>query len=35
MQKIADTVSKEEAQFWINHDKALRDTQKMSPEFYD
>ena len=35
MQKIADTISKEEAQLWINHDKAQRDTQKMSPEFYD
>jgi N-acyl homoserine lactone hydrolase len=35
MQKIADTVSKEEAQLWINHDKAQRDSQKMSPEFYD
>ncbi|WP_271672280.1 N-acyl homoserine lactonase family protein [Bradyrhizobium sp. CCBAU 51627] len=35
MQKIADIVSKEKAQLWINHDKAQRDTQKMSPEFYD
>lgn len=35
MQKIADTISQEKAQFWINHDKAQRDTQKMSPEFYD
>ena len=35
MQKIADTLSKEKGQLWINHDKAQRDTQKMSPEFYD
>lgn len=35
MQKIADTLAKEKAQLWINHDKAQRDTQKMAPEFYD
>ncbi|MBW7965943.1 N-acyl homoserine lactonase family protein [Bradyrhizobium sp. BR 10261] len=35
MQKIADTLDKEKAQLWINHDKGQRDTQKMSPEFYD
>jgi N-acyl homoserine lactone hydrolase len=35
MQKIADTLSKEKAQLWINHDKSQRDSQKMSPEFYD
>ena len=35
MQKIADTLTKEKAQLWINHDKAQRDTLKMSPEFYD
>jgi len=35
MQKIADTLDKEKAQLWINHDKAQRDSQKMSPEFYD
>lgn len=35
MQKIADTLTKERAQLWINHDKAQRDSQKMSPEFYD
>ena len=35
MQKIADTLVKEHAQLWINHDKAQRDGQKMSPEFYD
>jgi hypothetical protein len=35
MQKIADTLGKEKAQLWINHDKAQRDSQKMSPEFYD
>ena len=35
MQKIADTLAKEKAQLWINHDKAQRDGQKISPEFYD
>jgi glyoxylase-like metal-dependent hydrolase (beta-lactamase superfamily II) len=35
MQKIADILAKEKAQLWINHDKAQRDGQKMSPEFYD
>jgi len=35
MQKISDTLTKEKAQFWINHDKAQRDGLKMSPEFYD
>ncbi|MBR0788968.1 N-acyl homoserine lactonase family protein [Bradyrhizobium manausense] len=35
LQKIADTLDKEKAQLWINHDKAQRDGQKMSPEFYD
>ena len=35
MQKIADTLGKEKAQLWINHDKVQRDSQKMSPEFYD
>ncbi|MBR1085880.1 N-acyl homoserine lactonase family protein [Bradyrhizobium manausense] len=35
MQKIADTLDKEKGQLWINHDKAQRDSQKMSPEFYE
>jgi glyoxylase-like metal-dependent hydrolase (beta-lactamase superfamily II) len=35
MQKIADTLDKEKGQLWINHDKAQRDGQKMSPEFYE
>ena len=35
MQKIADTLEKEKAQLWINHDKAQRDGQKMAPEYYD
>jgi N-acyl homoserine lactone hydrolase len=35
MQKIADTLTKENAQLWINHDKTQRDGLKMSPEFYD
>ncbi|UQR59878.1 N-acyl homoserine lactonase family protein [Bradyrhizobium sp. C-145] len=35
MQKIADTLAKEKAQLWINHDKAQRASQKMAPEFYE
>ena len=35
MQKIADTLTKDKAQLWINHDKAQRDSLKMSPEFYE
>jgi glyoxylase-like metal-dependent hydrolase (beta-lactamase superfamily II) len=35
MQKISDTLAREKAQLWINHDKAQRDGLKMSPEFYD
>lgn len=35
MQRISDVLAKEKAQLWINHDKAQRDTLKMSPAFYD
>ena len=35
MQRMADVMAKEHAQLWINHDKALRDTQKLSPQFYE
>ncbi len=35
MQKISDTLAKEKAQLWINHDKAQRDGLKMSPEYYE
>jgi N-acyl homoserine lactone hydrolase len=35
MQRLADTIAKEKAQLWINHDKAQRDGQKLSPDFYD
>ena len=35
MQKIADTLEKDKAQLWINHDKAQRDSLKMSPASYD
>ena len=35
MQRIADVLSKEKAQLWINHDKAQRDTLKMAPAHYD
>jgi N-acyl homoserine lactone hydrolase len=35
MQRIADVLVKENAQLWINHDKAQRDSLKMAPGFYD
>jgi N-acyl homoserine lactone hydrolase len=35
MQKLAETISRDEAQLWINHDKEQRDILKMAPEFYD
>jgi N-acyl homoserine lactone hydrolase len=35
MQRMADIMAREKAQLWINHDKAQRDGQKMSPDFYD
>ena len=35
MQRIADILAKEQAQLWINHDKAQRDTLKMAPTYYD
>lgn len=35
MQKISDTLTKEKAQLWINHDKAQRDSLKMAPDFYE
>lgn len=35
MQKLADTLAREKAQLWINHDKAQRDGQKLAPEYYD
>ena len=35
MQRMADVMAKEKAELWINHDKAQRDRQKLSPDFYD
>jgi len=35
LQKISDTMTSENAQFWINHDKVQRDGLKLSPAFYD
>lgn len=35
MEKIAGVLAKEKGTLWINHDKAQRDTLKMSPEFYE
>ena len=35
MQRIADLLAKEKAQLWINHDKAQRDSLKLSPNYYD
>jgi glyoxylase-like metal-dependent hydrolase (beta-lactamase superfamily II) len=35
MRKVSDLLARENAQLWINHDKAQRDTLKMSPQYYD
>jgi glyoxylase-like metal-dependent hydrolase (beta-lactamase superfamily II) len=35
MQRMADVMAKEKAQLWINHDKAQRDSLKMSPEYFE
>jgi N-acyl homoserine lactone hydrolase len=35
LQRMAEVLAKENAQLWINHDKARRDSLKMAPEFYD
>ena len=35
MQKIADIIARDKAQIWINHDKAQRDGQRLSPDFYE
>jgi hypothetical protein len=35
MQRMAEVMAKENARLWINHDKAQRDSLKMSPEFYE
>ena len=35
MQRIADVLAKENAQLWINHDMAQRDTLKMAPDYYE
>ena len=35
MQRIADVLAKENAQLWINHDMAQRDTLNMAPGYYE
>jgi N-acyl homoserine lactone hydrolase len=35
MNRMAEIMAKEKAALWINHDKAQRDSLKMSPEFYE
>jgi N-acyl homoserine lactone hydrolase len=35
MQRIADTLTREKAVLWINHDKAQRDGLRMAPAFYE
>lgn len=35
MQRIANIMARDNAQLWINHDKAQRDGQKLSPAFYE
>jgi N-acyl homoserine lactone hydrolase len=35
MERLAQVLAKENAQLWINHDKAQRDSLKLAPAFYD
>ena len=35
MNHMAEIMAKEKAALWINHDKAQRDSLKISPEFYE
>jgi N-acyl homoserine lactone hydrolase len=35
MQRVADLLTKEKAQLWINHDKAQRDSLKLAPGYYE
>jgi glyoxylase-like metal-dependent hydrolase (beta-lactamase superfamily II) len=35
MQHIADLLTKDKAQLWINHDKAQRDSLKLAPGYYE
>lgn len=35
MQRIGDLLAKENAQLWINHDKAQRDSLRTAPDYYD
>ena len=35
MNHMAEIMAKEKAALWINHDKAQRDSLRMSPEFYE
>ena len=35
MQRVAEILAREKAQFWINHDKPQRDGLRMSPQYYD
>ena len=35
LKRLADILEKEKAQLWINHDKAQRDSLKLSPDYYD
>ena len=35
MQRVADLLARENAQLWINHDKAQRDSLRMSPQYYE
>jgi glyoxylase-like metal-dependent hydrolase (beta-lactamase superfamily II) len=35
MKRMSDLLTQHKAQLWINHDKAQRDGQKLSPEYYE
>ena len=35
MKRLADILEKDRAQLWINHNRAQRDSLKLSPDYYD
>src|SRR5580700_9220613 len=35
MTRMADVLAQNKGQIWINHDKPQRDTEKLSPQFYE
>jgi N-acyl homoserine lactone hydrolase len=35
MAHMADVLAQNKGDIWINHDKVQRETQKLSPQFYE